>query len=195
MWGPGGSGFTPKGLSAFEYVLRAICNELLANGKCVHAQPRRCGKDSHISPANSCYTAPKSPLHVSRKILPPYRSEYCFSKPSAAVCLFCGGGERKKFSRHPGFSRQPAITRWLLSMAQRERANRLTVRGESFSILLTECPGRGLDWSSSGGRTCARALNFLEHVIAYGRFVLLGVLLHFGFPSDFYQELIQHSVS
>lgn len=184
-----------KGSFSIEDVLRAICNGLLATGACVHAQPHRCGKDSHTRPAKACYTAPKSPLHVSRKILPPYRSEYCFSKPSAAVCLFCGGGQRKKFSRHPGFSRQPAITRWLLSMAQREQANRLTVRGESFSILLTECPGGGLDWSYSGGRTCVRVLKFLEHVIAYCRFVLLGVLLCFGLPSDFYQELIQHSVS
>lgn len=78
---------------------------------CVHEPPHRCGKDSYINLAKSC-SAPKSPLPVSRIILLPCRNEDCFSRPSAAVCLCCGGGEGKERNwAAPGSSRQPAATR------------------------------------------------------------------------------------
>lgn len=46
------------------------------------------------------------------------------------------GRGKREIQQAPGFSRQPAITCWLLSMAQREQANRLNVQAESFCVFL-----------------------------------------------------------
>lgn len=185
--------FTSRVFQCARNILSAICNERFAGGMCIHAQPHRCGKDSHINPAKPCYSAPKRSLHVSRKILPLCRNEYCFSKSSAAVCLCCGGGE---IQQAPGLF-QAARNNTLTPQRGIKRASKQTsCAGESFYGFLTGFKRKVGLGVYARERTSTCALKFLKQVdlavITYHCFVFVlfqVIFCCFVSSSDLFQEL------
>lgn len=114
------------------------------------------------------------------------------------VC-FVGEGKEREIQQEPGLFQAASNNRLAPQRGTKRASEQADCAGGVFHILWQRV--REEDWT--GGvqeeELVCECLSSWSRLACCNRlpicFVLLGFLFHFGFPSDFYQELIQHFAS